>query len=80
MTKTPCFNAFGQCNFADGCDHGTCRHAPMSRTVVPTMGLRWLEREVTSCGLTRIEKVLQQGFAPTGGGQVEWIDVPTVKA
>lgn len=57
----------------------------------PTMNFRWLAREVTymqpsqsiggkSYPVSETVKILQQGWAPEGGGQVEWRDVPVVSA
>ena len=88
MTKTPCFNAFGQCHFTDGCDSaGGCRNASRviqapapGRPMRPTEILRFLERtESLGDGTARRVRVLQQAWAPLhGGGYCEWRDVPLV--
>jgi hypothetical protein len=87
MSRTPCISAFGQCLFTDGCSAGVCRRAiavpAAGRAMQPSMGFRWLERAEPvpgAGGFMQTVKVLQQGWAPINGGQVEWVDVPTVQA
>lgn len=52
----------------------------IGRTIRPTVGLRFVEREhriSEDSSITRF--ILQQEWMDVNNGRVEWIDIPTVK-
>ena len=49
-------------------------------TYNPTPYLRWYVRPVTFTDDKPGVPVLQVGYRPINGGEINWIDVPTVRA